>query len=231
MHFGQSLRGMTVVVFTDNSTSLSYVGGGGGGLFGGGGGVSPWRSTRRCNIFSVEQSMALSLVLQFIVGAQNSVADSLSFRRLVLGSEWTLAQEVVHELVARWPATVDVFATALNYWPPLYFSPLSSPMAAGTDAFLQDWDGLQAYAIPPFALTRQDLNKLTSSTGTYLTLIALSGLKREWFPVLRSLAVALPVLLPTRRDLLRQPHFHHLHQNLHVPNIHAWRLFSCSHAT
>ena len=49
------------------------------------------------------------------------------------------------ELVARWSATVDLFATALNYRLPVYFSPLSDPMAAGTDAFLQDWDGLQAY--------------------------------------------------------------------------------------
>ena len=38
------------------------------------------------------ESMDLSLVPQFIVGAQNVVADSLSRRNRVLGSEWTLAQ-------------------------------------------------------------------------------------------------------------------------------------------
>ena len=100
------------------------------------------------------------------------MADSLSHCQQILGSEWTLAQEVVDELVARWPVTVDLFATALNYWLPVYFSPLSDPMAAGTGAFFQDWDGRQAFAFPPFVLIRQVLNKLTSSTGTHLTLFA-----------------------------------------------------------
>ena len=109
-----------------------------------------------------------------IVGTQNVVADSLSHCHQVLGLEWTLAQEVVDELVARWPATVYLFASALNYRLPVYFSPLSDPMAAGTDAFLQEWDGLQAYAFPSFALIRQVLNKLASSKGTYLTLVLAS---------------------------------------------------------
>ena len=116
MHFGQSLWGMTVGIFTDNTTTLSYV-------------------KRQAGTFSMalnqeahhllrwSESLDLSLVPQFIVGAQNVVADSLSRRHQVLNSEWTLAQEIVDELVARWPATVDLFATALNYWLRVYFSP------------------------------------------------------------------------------------------------------------
>ena len=71
------------------------------------------------------ESMDLSLVPQFIVGAQNVVADSLSCRRQVLGSEWTLAQKVLDELVVRWPVTVNLLTTALNYWLPMYFFPPS----------------------------------------------------------------------------------------------------------
>ena len=108
----------------------------------------------------------LTLVPQFIVGSQNIVADSLSRRQQVLGSEWTFAQEVVDELVANWPATLDLFATAPNYQLPVYFLPLNDPMAAGTDMFLQVWDGLQAYVFPPFALIRQVINRLRSSKGT-----------------------------------------------------------------
>ena len=67
---------------------------------------------------------------------------------------------------------VDLFAASLNYLLPVYFSPLNDPMAAGTDAFLQLWDGLQAYAFPPFALIHLVLNKLKSSRGTLLTLVA-----------------------------------------------------------
>ena len=218
LHFGPSLRGLTVGVFKDNTTALSYVKRQGG--------TFSVALNREAQLLHWVESLDLCLVPQFIVETQNVVADSLSRRRQVLGSEWTLAQEVVNELVVRWPPTIDLFATALSYRLPVYFSPLSDPMAAGTAAFLQDWDGLQAYAFPPFALIRQVLNKLMSSRGTYLTLVAPYWPQKEWFPVLQSLAVALPVVLPTRRDLLRQPHFHRLHQNLLMLNLHACRLFS-----
>ena len=165
MHFGQSLQGMTVGVFMDNTAALSYV-------KRQGGTHSVAFNQEVQHLLWWAESVDLSLVPKFIMGSQNVVADSLSRRQQVLGSEWTLALEVVDELVARWPATVDLFATALNYWLPVFFSPLSDPMSAGTDAFLQDWDGLQAYAFPPLTLICQVLNKLMSSTGTYLTLIA-----------------------------------------------------------
>ena len=41
-----------------------------------------------------------------------------------------------------------------------------------------------------------------------------------------SLSIAPPVALPARTDLLRQPHFHHLHQNLHLLHLHSYRLSS-----
>ena len=70
------------------------------------------------------------------------VEDNLSRQDQVIGSEWTLAQELVEELGKKWPATVDLFTTSLTYRLPVYFSPLNDPMAAGMDAFLQSWDGL-----------------------------------------------------------------------------------------
>ena len=129
-------------------------------------------------------------------------------------------------LLKRWPATIDLFATSLNYCLPVYFSPLNDPIAAGTDAFLQPWDHLQAYMFTPFSLLHQVLVKLRSSTGTLLTLIAPLWPQREWYLDLRSLSVAPPVTLPMRPDLLRQPHVHRLHQNLLVQQLHAWRLSS-----
>ena len=92
-----------------------------------------------------------------------------SRRQQVLGSKWTLAQDVVDRLRARWPVMVDLFATALNYSLPVYFSSLNDPMIAWTDAFLQEWD----------SLIRQVINKLCSCKGTLLTLIALFGHRRN----------------------------------------------------
>ena len=121
---------------------------------------------------------------------------------------------------------VDLFAASLKYSLPVYFSPLNDPMAARTDASLQSWDRLQAYVFPSFVLICSVLNKLRSSRGTVLTLVALLWLQKEWFLELWSLAVVLPVALPLRADLLGQPHVHRLHQNLHVLQLHAWRLCS-----
>ena len=117
-------------------------------------------------------------------------------------------QEVVDELMRKWPVMIVLFATSLSYRLHVYFSPLNEPMAAGTDALLQSWDGLQAYAFPQFSSIRGVLNKLRSS-------------KEEWFPELQELAVVPPVIL--RPDRLKQPHVHRFHQHLHVLQLRAWR--------
>ena len=83
------------------------------------------------------------------------MVDSLSRRHQVLGSEWTLAQEVVDVLQSKWSVVIDLFATSLNFHLPVYFSPLNDPIATGTDDFLQDWNG-----------------KLRACQGTELTQIA-----------------------------------------------------------
>ena len=140
-------------------------------------------------------------------------------------------QDVVDELGKRWLVVVDLFATSLNCRLPVYFSPLNDPMVAGTDALLQPGDGLQAYAFPPFALICQVLNKLRSSWGTLLTLIAPLWPQKEWFLELWSLAVAPLVTLPMRADFLRQLHVHRLHQNFDMLHLYAWRLCGDLHDT
>ena len=131
--------------------------------------------------------MGITLLPQFILGSKNVVVDSLSRRCQVLGSEWALAQEVVDDLRRMWPVTVDLFAKSLNFRLQVYFSPLNDPLAVGMDAFLQDWNGLQAYTFPPFVLVRQVLVKLCSCKGMELTLIAPYWPQKEWFPDLLSL--------------------------------------------
>ena len=53
------------------------------------------------------------------------------------------------DLLRRWPATIDLFATIFNHRLPVYFSPMFDPQSAGTDAMMQSWVGLQAYALSP----------------------------------------------------------------------------------
>ena len=123
-------------------------------------------------------------------------------------------------------ASIDLFATSMNVRLPVYFAPMADPQSAGTDAMMQSWDDLQAYAFPPFGLLQRVLSKVRQSRGLELTLVAPFWPQHPWFPDLLELLVAVPVFLPQRKDLLRQPHFHRFHQNLRVLWLTAFRISS-----
>ena len=125
-----------------------------------------------------------------------------------------------------WPVTIDLFSTSLNNRLQVYFSPVVDPQAAEVDAMLQPWDHLQAYAFPPFGLIPRLLAKVRLSRGLELTLVAPFWPRKPWFPDLLELLVEVPVRLPSRRDLLRQPHFHHFHRNLHALQLTGFRIAS-----
>ena len=82
----------------------------------------------------------ITLLPQLIQGSLNTRADLLSRPNLVIGSEWTLHQEVVLDLLHQWPAIIDLFATSLTARLLVFFAPVWEPRAARVDAFLQHWD-------------------------------------------------------------------------------------------
>ena len=88
---------------------------------------------------------------------------------------------------------------------------------------MQSWDGLQAYAFPPFGLLHRVQSKVWQPRGLELTLVAPFWPQHSWFP---DLLVAVPVFLPRRKDLLRQLHFHRFHQNLCLLRLTAFRISS-----
>ena len=128
-HFRHHVQGLVTGLFVDNTTILLYVRKQGGTF-------SPALNAEAQLLLHWAKEWEITLVPQFIMGAQNVIADSLSHQHQVLVSKWMLAQDVVTSLLTRWPATVDLFATSLNYCLSLYFSSLDNPMSAGTDAFL-----------------------------------------------------------------------------------------------
>ena len=124
------LRGQTVSLFTDNTSALSYLRKEGG--------------TRSSTLNEVAQAVLrlceasdVRLLPQFVPGRLNVLADFLSRRGQVLGSEWALHQEVCRDLFRLWPVTVDLFATSLNHRLQVYFSPMADPQAAEVDALVQ----------------------------------------------------------------------------------------------
>ena len=150
------LVGLSVALFCDNTTTVAYLRRSGGTF------SSTLNATAR-EILLWAENHRVRLLPQFIMGSSNVTAGALSRPNQMIGSEWTLHQEVVDHLVHKWPAVIDLFATSLTARLPVYFSPASDPQAAGTDALLQSWDNLQAYAFPPIAIIRRVLVKLRSS--------------------------------------------------------------------
>ena len=218
--FEDVLRGRTVAVLSDNTTAVSYIKKAGG--------------TRSAELnHEAQQTLqwaeanAVTLLTQFVRGENNVVADCLSRRNQVISTEWMLHQQVCDALWRLWGCPmVDLFATRLNYRLASFISPFPDPMAIATDAFLFPWGHKELYAFPPFHVIRRVINKLRSSEGVKLTLVTPFWPQREWFPDLVELSIDTPRRLPLRPDLLRQPHFHRFHRNLHVLQLVGWRLSS-----
>ena len=218
-HFLPLVRNTSMAVYADNTTALAYLKHQGG--------------TRSATLNQTAQELlrwaeihSVTLLPQFIMGHNNVLADALSRPNQILGSEWTLKLSVFHQLRKRWPVAIYLFATSLNHRCLPYFSPFHDPNSIGTDALLQQWDGWQAYASPPYALIPVVLKELRSSSGVRLTIIAPYWPQRPWFLELLELVVDGPVALPLDLDLLSQPHVHQQHLGLSRLALHAWRLSS-----
>ena len=206
LRFLHLLRGRSVSLFTDNTSALSY-------LRKEGGTRSSTLNSMAQEILRLCESNGVRLLPQFVPGCLNVLADSLSRRGQILGSEWTLSMDVCLKLFRRWLVTVDLFATSLNHRLQVYFSPMADPQATAVDAMIQSWDHVQAYAFPPFGLIQRVLSIVRGSRNLEVTLVAPFWPLSPWFLDLLDL-VDVPVLLPKRRDLLRQPHFHQYHRSL-----------------
>ena len=217
--FQSALQGRTVAVFCDNTTAVAY-------LRREGGTRSPLLNSLAQEILRWTESLSIRLTPQFLPGSNNVLADALSRPHQLPHTEWSLNMTVFQSLRKLWPVQIDLFATSANHRCSIYFSPFRDPRSAGTDAFLQSWDGLQAYAFPPVAIIPRVLAKLRASKGTELTLVAPHWAQRPWFSDLVKLSLAPPVVLPSRPDLLRLPRSRHLYPDLRRLRLHAWRLSS-----
>ena len=117
------------------------------------------------------------------------------------------------------------FATSATHHCSIYFSPFRDPRSAGTDAFLQYWDGLQAYAFHPVAVIRVFSRSSGPPRGRNSLLWLSTGLSTLGFGPGPALAGS-SVILPSRPDLLRLTRSRHLYPDLRRLRLHAWRLSS-----
>ena len=210
------VQGSYLTVFSDNTTVVAYINRQGG-----------TRSPQLClKVWSLLQwCRAHDIVLRafHVAGKDNTLADALSRGRASQG-EWELASRWTTWLFRRFHRpNLDLFATAANAKLPTFCSRAFHPRAWAVDALSMSWDGLDAYAFPPFSLIHKVLLKIRASR-TRVLLVAPLWPRQPWFPLLLHLLVDLPVALPPQPDLVSQDGGRVLHPRVQDLHLAAWRL-------
>jgi hypothetical protein len=116
----------------------------------------------------------------------------LSFQVLIapVNTEWELNQAVFQSIVLHWGnPNIDLFATSLNFKVTTFVSPVPDPRAYAVDAMSLSWEGMFAYAFPPFRFLVPVLHKITEEKCRII-IIAPAGPKQAWFANLLCLSAS-----------------------------------------
>ena len=119
-------------------------------------------------------------------------------------TEWSLDQTICNSILSMtgFP-NIDLFATCLSKKLPLYVSPIPDEKALVIDAMSVNWNGMHAYAFPPFALIPAIINKIRQHHCN-IVLIAPFWAEMSWFPDILRLVVAPVIRIPSHKNLLTQ---------------------------
>ena len=128
------------------------------------------------------ESFDIHLYERYLPGQANVLADLLSCRGQVVGTEWSLHPQVARSLLRVWGnPSIDLFATCLSAKLPLYCSLVPDPQAVFEDAFRHPWDDLDLHAFPPFPLVGRVIARVRESSRVAMTLVAPLWPEKEWF--------------------------------------------------
>ena len=188
--FHELFAGRRVTAMCDNSTAVAYVNKQGG--------------TVSCSLCSLASqllrwmvSLDVHLDARYLPGQSNVLADLLSRRDQVIGTEWSLYPQVARDLLRCWGSpSIDLFATSLNAKLPLYCSLVSDTQAVFKDTFRRPWDNLDLYTFPPFPLVERVVAGVRETPNLSMTLVAPLWPEKEWFADLLLLLTQPPVALP-----------------------------------
>ena len=142
--------------------------------------------------FAADRKLTLSAVY---VPRERNTADKKS-RVFQDSLEWMLHPAVLQALQKEAGCfDIDLFATRVNHQVPAFVSWRPEPGAVATDAFNVKWDFHLAYLFPPFCMIKRCLKKIQQDQSNCV-LITPVWKSRPWYPVILSLLVGQPWLLP-----------------------------------
>ena len=147
--FQEMVVGRWVTEMCDNSTVVAYINRQGRT-------VSHFLSSLASRLLRWTESLDIYLDAKYFPEQSNVLADLLSRRDQVIGTEWSLHPQVAMDLLRRWGSpSIDLFATSLNAKLPLYCSHVLDPQAVFEDAFRHPWDNLDMYTFSTLSSRRK----------------------------------------------------------------------------
>lgn len=196
LSFKNQIRVLEAIrVETDNSTSLSYVARKGGVR-------SHELLSLAHKIWDLAYEWKIDLQPVHITGLMNVVADEESrvFRE---EDEWSLDPDVCEAMFKELGLPeVDLFASRLNFKLNSYISWFPDPHSMSTNAFASNWEGLNAYAFPPFSLALRVAKKAIQDRISSIIIVAPLWEAQAHVQVLNEVASSRLLLMPGAAPIL-----------------------------
>ena len=193
--FCGDLHNVHVKLNIDNTTAVAYIAHMGG------------SKSQTCNSLAkqlwawcIERKIWISVA--HLPGIENVIADRKS-RIFQDETEWMLDREIFQELSSKFQPEIDLFATRLNAQLSRYVSWKPDPGAEAVDALSLHWGQMKFYAFPPFCIIGKCLQKIVHDKAEGFLLVP-KWPTQPWFPLMLSLLVCDPIILPKSRSLLTQ---------------------------
>ena len=158
-------------------------------------------------------------------GIKNCIADRKS-RVFKDSLEWMLNLWVFQQILLKMHGIkVDLFAYRIHHQLTTFVSWRPEPGAMACDAFNLNWGLMKGYLYPPFCLIHQCIKNIQEDQAGCILITPVWKI-RPWYPVILSLLVARPLLLPKDSKLLQLPGTDKVHPLCRQKNfsLAAWPL-------
>ena len=120
--------------------------------------------------------------------------------------EWMLCPKSLSKALKILKLNPDIFASNINYQFHTYFSYKADPKAKDVDSFTVSWHSLKFYAFPPFSVISGTLKKIKAEKAEGISVVPYWS-NQAWFPMLFKTLIDIPVLITSRKNLLKLPQY------------------------
>ena len=152
-------------------------------------------------IWEWAEKKGIHITAAHIPGHINADRES---RELSYNLEWMLCPKILHKAlkILNFNLEADMFASNINYQFHTYFSYKADSKAKAVDSFTVSWHSLKFYPFLPFSIISRTLKKIKAEIAEGLLVVPYWP-NQVWFPVLFNMLIDIPILITSRKNLLK----------------------------